>query len=80
MKKAFGTEAPHLEGKNVAALLKNSPAAPLPASNYNINTSQVYERMMYRITRGEIDINTAFREIEEEAVAKIKELKEQSGQ
>lgn len=78
VRSAFGSEAPHLEGKNVAAIMKHHPASPLPASTYNINAAQIYERMMYRIAKGEIDLNTAFREIEEETEAKIKELKEQT--
>lgn len=75
VKKAFAQEAPLLQGKNVRVLLSNKPAPPFAPSPYSRAAAQFYERTMYKLGKGQVDLNTALRESTEEANKEIEKLK-----
>lgn len=75
VKDAFGKDAPFLQGKNVRAILNNQAAAPFPPSPHSRTAGATYERMMYKLGKGQMDVNTALRQVAEEADKAIEELK-----
>ncbi|CAG7656845.1 ABC transporter substrate-binding protein [Paenibacillus allorhizosphaerae] len=66
MQKQFGAEIPYLKGKNVQALFK-STVSPAPVySIYEINAKKVGQAKVKELLSGNIDLNTALRQADEE--------------
>lgn len=78
VKDSYGQDNPHLQGKNVKALLKNKPALPPVGSQYSRTAGVQFERIMYQLGKGQLDMNTALRQMEENANKDIEKAK--SGQ
>lgn len=74
---SFGSEVPHLQGRNLRAIFYKNLASPFPASEYNRTAALVFEEMMYALSQGLKDVNTALRDAAETVNMQIKELKDQ---
>lgn len=75
VKEAFAKEAPLFQGKNVRALLDGKAADPLPPTRYDRAASVVYEKAMYKLGKGQMDVNTFLRQVAEQADKEIEALK-----
>lgn len=71
---AFGENLPHVEGKNLEAVFKSDPAPALPVvKNSRDNDVGLLRDSIIDVVNGEIDINTALREAQEELEAMIED-------
>ncbi|MEF3304591.1 ABC transporter substrate-binding protein [Paenibacillus sp. GYB003] len=73
-KKEYGKESAFPD-KNYAALFKYKNAPIPPSADYTYAVNNVYASMALPIANGTKDMNTAFREAEEQALQKIEEAK-----
>ncbi|GAA3403591.1 ABC transporter substrate-binding protein [Paenibacillus hodogayensis] len=62
--------------KNYAAFLQNKPAPIAPKTEYDAKLVSVYRKQIFPLAVGDIDMNTAFRAAEEEAVKVIAESRQ----
>lgn len=74
-KDAYGQNSPHLQGKNLKALTKNKPAPAFQANPYQGVTNNQLEILWYQLGKGQLDINTTLRMVDEKAVQEIEKLK-----
>lgn len=75
VKDVYGQDNPNLKGKNVKSLLISKPAAPFVAAQHNRTVALQFEKMMYTLTKGGVDVNTALRTAAEEAEKEIAKIK-----
>jgi multiple sugar transport system substrate-binding protein len=75
VKNAFAQDAPMFQGKNVRVLLDNKAAAPFPPTPYDRIASSVYEKTMYKLGKGQMDVNTFLRQVAEQADKDIETAK-----
>jgi hypothetical protein len=75
VKDAFGQDTPFLQDKNVKALMKAKPADPFPGSPYQRTAGVQFEKLMYQLTKGAMDVNTGLRTMAEEAEKEIEKAK-----
>ncbi|TNJ62415.1 extracellular solute-binding protein [Paenibacillus hemerocallicola] len=71
---AFGTKAPY-KNKNYAAILKNKFSASPPLTVYDTRAQNIYLKPLEQLAQGTVDLNTAFRQIEQETNQMIAEEK-----
>lgn len=67
----FGKNLPYLQGKNLKAAFKTTPAKALPVSKYDSFAEEYITRAIEPVVKGEKDINTALREAEEQILKNI---------
>lgn len=63
--KAFGAKAPY-PGKNYAAILRHPITVSPPMTVYDTKAQNMYLKPLEQLAQGTIDLNTAFRQIEQE--------------
>lgn len=71
VKAVFGSNVDVWEGKNIAAVTSQQPAASVPYSPYNKYAQSAIRTAMVSVILNEKDVNTALREAEEQANQQI---------
>lgn len=64
--KAYGTKAPY-KNKNYSVILKNKFTDSPPMTVYDLRVQNIYLKPLEQLAQGTVDLNTAFRQIEEES-------------
>jgi multiple sugar transport system substrate-binding protein len=71
VKAAYGKNVSDWKGKNIAGVVNQKTASPMPYSPYNITGQTEMTNAMLAVIVGEKDANTALREAEEQTNKKI---------
>lgn len=71
VRKEFGQNLPHLQGKNLEAVFKSKPTQATHVSKYEAHVGAILQKSIVQVASGEKDINTALRDAEEELNKKI---------
>ncbi|WP_282939965.1 extracellular solute-binding protein [Paenibacillus sp. RC67] len=77
IKKQFGESSPH-KGKNLQTIVNQNYSSVAPKTKYDTNAEKIYLKYDADLATGKMDLNTAFRQIEEETnnmIAKEKGVK-----
>ncbi|MEF3309685.1 extracellular solute-binding protein [Paenibacillus sp. GYB004] len=74
VRKSLGQDS-EFKSKNLQAIFRNKFAPIPPKAPYDSNLVTLYGKYVLEMERGTIDINTAFRKVEEESVKAIAEYK-----
>jgi hypothetical protein len=75
VKEAFGTGVASLKGKNTKAIFLTTPAAPVPATEWNSTIGKkVVDGYVKKMVLEQMDINTALRKAEEDINSQMAEV------
>ncbi|WP_158302132.1 ABC transporter substrate-binding protein [Paenibacillus mesophilus] len=61
----FGKKMDHVQGKNVQAIFKTTPAKPFPPTVYGSKAFNEITKVMTTVVKNKVDINTALRSYDE---------------
>lgn len=61
----FGKKMDHVQGKNVQAIFKTTPAKPFPPTVYGSKSFNEITKVMTTVVKNKVDINTALRNYDE---------------
>lgn len=74
VKKQFGQESPH-KNKNLQTIVNQKYSPIAPKTKYDANAMKIYIKYDVDLATGKLDLNTAFRQIEEETNSMIAQVK-----
>lgn len=71
VRKEFGKNLPHLQGKHLEAVFKSQPSKAMRVTKYHAFADGIIQKYVTQVANGQKDINTALREADEELNKKI---------
>ncbi|MEF3310008.1 extracellular solute-binding protein [Paenibacillus sp. GYB004] len=74
VKKQFGQDSPH-KNKNLQTIVNQKYSPIAPKTKYDANAMKIYIKYDVDLATGKVDLNTAFRQIEEETNSMIAQVK-----